>query len=140
MRESCDKARRLKPLSRSGAHQEITRRVNRENIWQAVYTAGVVLPRPISECRALVSSAAGCPETLKNWNGNRMTTSNRQVALVVKSGDWETQTQPGSPTPRVTRITCQFFGEGSLSQNWAAYKMVGFLLVPLETNQKRVQH
>ena len=31
--------------------QEITRRVNRENIWQAVYTAGVVLPRPISECR-----------------------------------------------------------------------------------------
>ncbi|CAJ1415631.1 unnamed protein product [Effrenium voratum] len=31
--------------------KEITRRVNRENIWQAVYTAGVVLPRPISECR-----------------------------------------------------------------------------------------
>jgi len=31
--------------------KEITRRVNKENIWQAVYTAGVVLPRPISECR-----------------------------------------------------------------------------------------
>lgn len=31
--------------------KEITRRVNRENVWQAVYTAGVVLPRPISECR-----------------------------------------------------------------------------------------
>merc|ERR1712232_825576 len=31
--------------------KEITRRVNRENIWQAVYTAGVVLPRPVSECR-----------------------------------------------------------------------------------------
>ena len=31
--------------------QEITRRVNRENVWQAVYTAGVVLPRPVSECR-----------------------------------------------------------------------------------------
>merc|ERR1719157_85750 len=23
----------------------------KENIWQAVYTAGVVLPRPVSECR-----------------------------------------------------------------------------------------
>jgi len=30
---------------------EITRRVNLENIWQAVYTAGVVLPKPVSECR-----------------------------------------------------------------------------------------
>merc|ERR1711972_902376 len=31
--------------------KEITRRVNRENVWQAVYTAGVVLPRPVAECR-----------------------------------------------------------------------------------------
>ncbi|CAE8596740.1 unnamed protein product [Polarella glacialis] len=31
--------------------KEITRRVNRESVWQAVYTAGVVLPRPVSECR-----------------------------------------------------------------------------------------
>ena len=25
--------------------------MNCENVWQAVYTAGVVLPRPVSECR-----------------------------------------------------------------------------------------
>jgi glycylpeptide N-tetradecanoyltransferase len=31
--------------------KEITRRVNKQNVWQAVYTAGVVLPRPVSECR-----------------------------------------------------------------------------------------
>jgi len=31
--------------------KEITRRVNKENIWQAVYTAGVVLPRPVAACR-----------------------------------------------------------------------------------------
>jgi len=31
--------------------KEITRRVNIRGIWQAVYTAGVVLPRPVSECR-----------------------------------------------------------------------------------------
>merc|ERR1719408_21090 len=31
--------------------KEITRRVNRKNVWQAVYTAGVVLPKPVAECR-----------------------------------------------------------------------------------------
>lgn len=31
--------------------QEITRRVNLENIWQAVYTAGAVLPSPVSTSR-----------------------------------------------------------------------------------------
>merc|ERR1712039_1053913 len=31
--------------------KEITRRVNKQGVWQAVYTAGVVLPRPVSECR-----------------------------------------------------------------------------------------
>lgn len=31
--------------------KEITRRVNLCNIWQAVYTAGVVLPRPLAKCR-----------------------------------------------------------------------------------------
>ncbi|KAL4553554.1 hypothetical protein Ndes2526B_g03394 [Nannochloris sp. 'desiccata'] len=29
--------------------KEITRRVNLQNIWQAVYTAGVVLPKPVTE-------------------------------------------------------------------------------------------
>merc|ERR1712048_1290473 len=28
-----------------------TRRVNLQDVWQAVYTAGVVLPRPVAECR-----------------------------------------------------------------------------------------
>jgi len=31
--------------------KEVTRRVNRTGIWQAVYTAGVVLPKPITVCR-----------------------------------------------------------------------------------------
>lgn len=31
--------------------KEITRRVNLKDIWQAVYTAGVVLPKPIGQCR-----------------------------------------------------------------------------------------
>mmetsp|Transcript_29021 Transcript_29021/g.40074 ORF Transcript_29021/g.40074 Transcript_29021/m.40074 type:complete len:450 (-) Transcript_29021:101-1450(-) len=31
--------------------KEITRRVNMENVWQAAYTAGVVLPKPLATCR-----------------------------------------------------------------------------------------
>lgn len=31
--------------------KEITRRVNLQDRWQAVYTAGVVLPKPVSRCR-----------------------------------------------------------------------------------------
>ncbi|PFH31847.1 myristoyl CoA:protein N-myristoyltransferase [Besnoitia besnoiti] len=31
--------------------KEITRRVNLRNVWQAVYTAGVVLPTPVAQCR-----------------------------------------------------------------------------------------
>lgn len=31
--------------------REITRRVNLKGIFQAVYTAGVVLPKPVSTCR-----------------------------------------------------------------------------------------
>ena len=31
--------------------KEITRRVNRLDIWQAAYTAGVFIPRPVSTCR-----------------------------------------------------------------------------------------
>ncbi|XP_050931890.1 glycylpeptide N-tetradecanoyltransferase 2 isoform X1 [Lates calcarifer] len=34
--------------------REITRRVNLEGIFQAVYTAGVVLPKPVSTCRYTV--------------------------------------------------------------------------------------
>ena len=31
--------------------KEITRRINLDNIWQAIYTGGIVLPRPVSTCR-----------------------------------------------------------------------------------------
>ena len=31
--------------------KEVTRRVNRRNIWQAVYTAGIVLPKPVAACK-----------------------------------------------------------------------------------------
>ncbi|GMF14422.1 unnamed protein product [Phytophthora lilii] len=39
--------RRLAPV----LIKEVTRRVNLYNVWQAVYTAGVVLPMPVAQCR-----------------------------------------------------------------------------------------
>lgn len=41
------RAKRLAPV----LIREITRRVNRRDIWQALYTAGVVLPSPLALCR-----------------------------------------------------------------------------------------
>lgn len=41
------RAKRLAPV----LIKEVTRRVNLTNTWQAVYTAGVVLPRPVAQCR-----------------------------------------------------------------------------------------
>lgn len=41
------RAKRLAPV----LIKEITRRVNLQNIWQAVYTAGAVLPKAVSSCR-----------------------------------------------------------------------------------------
>ena len=43
----CNRSKRLAPV----LIKEITRRVNLQNIWQAVYTAGVVIPKPVSRCR-----------------------------------------------------------------------------------------
>lgn len=41
------RAKRLAPV----LIKEITRRVNKRDIWQALYTGGVVLPSPIATCR-----------------------------------------------------------------------------------------
>jgi len=41
------RANRLAPV----LIKEITRRVHMRNMWQAVYTAGVVIPTPIAETR-----------------------------------------------------------------------------------------
>ncbi|EFN55805.1 hypothetical protein CHLNCDRAFT_48776 [Chlorella variabilis] len=44
--------KRLAPvLIKASTATEITRRVNLHDIWQAVYTAGVLLPKPVAECQ-----------------------------------------------------------------------------------------
>jgi glycylpeptide N-tetradecanoyltransferase len=41
------RSKRLAPI----LIKEITRRVNTQNIWQALYTAGTLLPKPVSTTR-----------------------------------------------------------------------------------------
>jgi glycylpeptide N-tetradecanoyltransferase len=41
------RAKRLAPL----LIKEVTRRVNLRGVWQAAYTAGVVLPKPVASCQ-----------------------------------------------------------------------------------------
>jgi glycylpeptide N-tetradecanoyltransferase len=41
------RAKRLAPIM----IKEVTRRVNLENIWQAIYTAGIELPKPFAKCQ-----------------------------------------------------------------------------------------
>ncbi len=40
--------------------REITRRVNHTGIFQAVYTAGVVLPKPVATCRCVRVGGYAC--------------------------------------------------------------------------------
>jgi len=40
--------------------REITRRVNCQGIFQAVYTAGVVLPKPVASCRYVIFACCKC--------------------------------------------------------------------------------
>jgi len=41
------RAKRLTPV----LIKEITRKCNLKEVWQAIYTAGIVLPKPVSTCR-----------------------------------------------------------------------------------------
>ena len=47
--------------------REITRRVNMTGVFQAVYTAGVVLPKPVASCRWVVPTLLGGWSTLALW-------------------------------------------------------------------------
>lgn len=44
--------------------REITRRVNLQGIFQAVYTAGVVLPKPVGTCRWVGRSRNPCERSV----------------------------------------------------------------------------
>lgn len=92
--------------------KEITRRVNLCNIWQAVYTAGVLLPKPVAECQYWHRPLH--PKKLISVGfsslGPRMTMA-RTIKLYKLP---EKATIPGirpmkdSDVPAVTKLMCQY--------------------------------
>ncbi|WOK95764.1 hypothetical protein Cni_G04471 [Canna indica] len=95
--------------------KEVTRRVHLENIWQAAYTAGVVLPTPITTCRYWHRSLN--PKKLIDVGfsrlGARMTMS-RTIRLYKLP---EATVTPGfrkmelRDVPAVTRLLRQYLGQ-----------------------------
>jgi hypothetical protein len=73
------RAKRLAPV----LIKEITRRVNLENVWQAAYTAGIVLPKPLATCRFVLPSwkakaaAAALPSSCRGVGRHSMMRSAR---------------------------------------------------------------
>ena len=97
--------------------QEITRRVNLQGIWQAAYTAGVVLPKPIATCqywhrslnpKKLISinfsrlAVRGCPSS---QSGSRVQES--RLAWDCRPGEQKVGDLPRLHAhPSVTLSTC----------------------------------
>lgn len=74
--------------------REITRRVNLQGIFQAVYTAGVVLPKPVGTCRWVWDTL--CAQSLLSGSG-----TNQQLlaSQVLASLSEPTQTNRGQVLP-----------------------------------------
>ena len=81
------RAKRLAPV----LIKEITRRVNLEGVWQAAYTAGVVLPKPLATCRSAPLPVSIGPSKL-NGDLNRALESNTTF-------NWAHLLSPPAPGP-----------------------------------------
>jgi hypothetical protein len=62
--------------------QEITRRVNLHNVWQAAYTAGVLIPKPVATCRYYHRSLN--PKKLIEVNFSRLAVSEPGTRLQLQ--------------------------------------------------------
>eukprot|EP00828_Plagiopyla_frontata_P019513 TRINITY_DN2494_c0_g1_i1.p1 TRINITY_DN2494_c0_g1~~TRINITY_DN2494_c0_g1_i1.p1 ORF type:complete len:471 (+),score=88.41 TRINITY_DN2494_c0_g1_i1:198-1610(+) len=71
------RANRLAPL----LIKEVTRRINRRNIWQAVYTAGVKLPTPVAEAQYFHRSLNPKKLIESNFSSKR---NNQPMSMIIK--------------------------------------------------------
>ena len=71
------RANRLAPM----LIKEVTRRINRRNIWQAVYTAGVRLPTPVAEAQYFHRSLNPKKLIESNFSSKR---NNQPMSMIIK--------------------------------------------------------
>lgn len=102
--------------------KEITRRVNLGNVWQAVYTAGVVIPRPVARNRYYHRSLD--PKKLIEIGFSRLR-HRMTLSRTIKLYRVETQTQvPGMRAleerdiPQATALLGNFLKQFSLHQTY----------------------
>lgn len=122
------RAKRLAPV----LIKEVTRRVNKQDIWQAVYTAGVVIPRPIASVRYWHRSLN--PKKLVEINfsrlGGRMTLA-RYVRLHRLDDDPKIAgLRPATPAdvPAITPILNEYLSKFQLRMEFSEEDVHHWLL------------
>eukprot|EP01018_Ginkgo_biloba_P010722 Gb_04019 [translate_table: standard] len=115
--------------------KEVTRRVHLENIWQAAYTAGVVLPTPIATCQYWHRSLN--PKKLIDVQfsrlGARMTMS-RTIKLYRLPGTTSTcgfRSMERHDVPAVTRLLRNYLAQFVVAPDFSEDDVVHWLL-PVE--------
>lgn len=113
--------------------KEVTRRVNLQNVWQAVYTAGVVLPKPVAQNRYYHRSLN--PKKLIDIGFSRLQ-PRMTLARTIKLYKVATETQiPGirqmeqKDVPQVCALLTKFLDKFKLHQVFSEAE-VGHILLP----------
>ncbi|KAJ0411799.1 hypothetical protein ATCC90586_002952 [Pythium insidiosum] len=122
------RAKRLAPV----LIKEITRRVNLQNIWQAVYTAGAVLPMPVSQCRYYHRSLN--PKKLIEIGFSplppRMTISSVVKLLRLPNATSTPGLRPMEPkdVPRVTALLMEYLSKHQLVTHYSEEEVAHWML------------
>lgn len=110
------RAKRLTPV----LIKEVTRRVNLGNVWQAVYTAGVVLPKPVARNRYYHRSLN--PKKLIDISFSRLQ-PRMTLSMTIKLYKVPASTQvPGMrplekrDVPAATKLLCEYLSQFKLYQ------------------------
>jgi hypothetical protein len=110
------RSKRLTPL----LIKEVTRRVNLQGIWQAAYTAGVVIPKPVATCRYYHRSIN--PKKLVEVGFSRLNARTTMVRMIKLNKLPAAPQTPGanpknrSATAFLLRLLC-----GVVGSRWCAW-------------------
>ncbi|CEG48085.1 glycylpeptide n-tetradecanoyltransferase 2 [Plasmopara halstedii] len=120
--------RRLAPV----LIKEVTRRVNLANVWQAVYTAGVMLPMPLAQCRYFHRSLN---PTKLIAVGFSSLSSNMTLAQTIKAYELPVHTStPGframkqADVPRVTRLLKEYLANFHLAADFSEEEVAHWMV------------
>jgi glycylpeptide N-tetradecanoyltransferase len=112
--------------------REVTRRVNLTGVWQAVYTAGVRLPRPVSACRYFHRSLN--PKKLVDIGFSHLSRSMTMTRLIrlnkLPSAPLCERLRPMEPVdvPAVTALLNEYLSKFKLSQVFTEDEIAHYLL------------